>query len=323
MKIAVCAIAKLENNYIREWVEHYKNIGFDNILLYDNNDDNDDEKFEDVINDYILNGFVILHNKRNQTIDQAGIYNEAYKQYSNKYDYIAFFDIDEFLHIDEAFNIKDILLELDSKGFNMIRVNWKVFTDSYLIQVENNNYSRNRFHEWTDINSETVKSIIKTNIPDLKITVHGCELSDNVICGDVFGNFINHDKSNVWSLRGIWNKAYLDHYQYRTIDEWIINKIYRKVATGKILSKETLWGFFYGGINTINWDKLNFAYKKLSKMINEGKLTKDVFSIQPVLYDLEDKKWKFKDNLELYSEVIDSLNYWYKRFCEKYKNKVM
>ena len=84
---------------------------------------NDEEKFEDVINDYILNGFVILHNKRNQTIDQGGTYTEAYKQYSNKYDYIAFFDIDEFLHIDEPFNIKDILLELDSKGFNMIRVN--------------------------------------------------------------------------------------------------------------------------------------------------------------------------------------------------------
>ena len=28
MKCAVCAIARLENKYIREWVEHYKSLGF-------------------------------------------------------------------------------------------------------------------------------------------------------------------------------------------------------------------------------------------------------------------------------------------------------
>ena len=40
MKTALCAIAKNENLYIREWVEHYKNIGVSKIFLYDNNDIN-------------------------------------------------------------------------------------------------------------------------------------------------------------------------------------------------------------------------------------------------------------------------------------------
>jgi len=49
----------MENNYIREFVEHHKSIGFDNIVLYDNNDI-DGEHFEDVISDYINSGYVIL-----------------------------------------------------------------------------------------------------------------------------------------------------------------------------------------------------------------------------------------------------------------------
>ena len=57
MKIALCAIAKNENLYIREWVEYYMKLGFSNIILYDNNNING-ECFEEVINDYIESGFV-------------------------------------------------------------------------------------------------------------------------------------------------------------------------------------------------------------------------------------------------------------------------
>ena len=40
MKTALCAIAKNENLYIREWVEYYMKLGFSNIILYDNNNIN-------------------------------------------------------------------------------------------------------------------------------------------------------------------------------------------------------------------------------------------------------------------------------------------
>ena len=56
MKILLCAIARLENLYIREWVEYYKNLGVDNICLYDNNGDGE-ENFNDVIGDFIKDGF--------------------------------------------------------------------------------------------------------------------------------------------------------------------------------------------------------------------------------------------------------------------------
>ncbi|MBO6272263.1 glycosyltransferase family 92 protein [bacterium] len=36
-------------------------------------------------------------------------YTECYQQYHKKYDWIAFFDIDEFLHIDNNLSIKQFL----------------------------------------------------------------------------------------------------------------------------------------------------------------------------------------------------------------------
>ena len=56
-EIALCCIAKLENEYIRFFVEYYKNLKFDKIFIYDNNDP-DGERFEEVIGDYIQSGFV-------------------------------------------------------------------------------------------------------------------------------------------------------------------------------------------------------------------------------------------------------------------------
>ena len=38
MKVGVCVIIKNENLYIRDWVEYYKKIGFDTVILFDNND---------------------------------------------------------------------------------------------------------------------------------------------------------------------------------------------------------------------------------------------------------------------------------------------
>ena len=39
-KYIVFTCAKNEDNYILEWVEHYLSIGFDKLIIADNNDDN-------------------------------------------------------------------------------------------------------------------------------------------------------------------------------------------------------------------------------------------------------------------------------------------
>ena len=89
MKTALCAIAKNENLYIREWVEYYMKLGFSNIILYDNNDING-ECFEEVINDYIESGFVKIINFRGKFVCQLTAYNDCFLRFKKDFDWIAF-----------------------------------------------------------------------------------------------------------------------------------------------------------------------------------------------------------------------------------------
>ena len=97
-QVCICISGKKENRYIREYVEHYKALGVDKIFLYDNNDI-DDEKFEDVLSDYVKNNFVQILNYRGKLAPQLKIYENCYNTNKFKYDWIIYFDIDEFLHL--------------------------------------------------------------------------------------------------------------------------------------------------------------------------------------------------------------------------------
>lgn len=135
MKTLLCCIGRKENRYIREFVEYYKEIGFTHICLYDNNYEGE-EHFEDVIGDYVDEEYVTLVDYRGQTSCQMRAYNECYIKYGNEYDWIAFFDCDEFLTFATT-EIKTISQALSDKrfdGFNMIYVNWKVYGDNGMVE---------------------------------------------------------------------------------------------------------------------------------------------------------------------------------------------
>ena len=96
MKVALCCIGRLENRYIREYVDFYLGIGVDKIFLYDNNYDGE-EYFEDVIGDYVSQGSVEVINYRNRERCQVAAYQDCYDKHGSEYDWICFFDIDEFI----------------------------------------------------------------------------------------------------------------------------------------------------------------------------------------------------------------------------------
>ena len=48
LKIAICTMAKKENEYIKEYVDYYIKLGVDHIFIYDNNDEYS-EKISDII----------------------------------------------------------------------------------------------------------------------------------------------------------------------------------------------------------------------------------------------------------------------------------
>lgn len=132
MKTLLCCIARMENDYIREWVEYNKNIGFDKICLFDNNFDGE-QNFHDVIGDYIESGYVILKDYRNRICCQLQAYTECYSEYGNEYDWIAFFDSDEFLTFYKHKSVSEYLSDEMFNGFYAIKINCLMYGDNDML----------------------------------------------------------------------------------------------------------------------------------------------------------------------------------------------
>ena len=107
LKVCICTLGKKENKYISEFVEHYKKYGVDKIYLYDNNDING-EKFEDVIGEYVANNFVEIINWRGVkgTSTYFRIMDSCYQSYHDEYDWLIFYELDEFIYLKNYTNIK-------------------------------------------------------------------------------------------------------------------------------------------------------------------------------------------------------------------------
>ena len=178
MITAVCAIARLENHYIREWVNYYISIGFDKIILYDNNEI-DGENLIDPIKDYVDSGQLDLINARGKKGYQVEAYNDCFQKYKDEVDWILFVDIDEFIAFDEEkpFNIKEFINSNDKfKNCDIIKFIWSHYTDNDLITVQDNNYSvLKRFTKKTGrivANSE-YKQIININKKTKQLNING------------------------------------------------------------------------------------------------------------------------------------------------------
>ena len=70
LKIVVSCPIKNDNEYLIEFVEHYLNLGFNAIYLYDNNDD-DSIIPSEILASYINDGKVIIINYRKQVFNDV------------------------------------------------------------------------------------------------------------------------------------------------------------------------------------------------------------------------------------------------------------
>lgn len=227
MKVALCCIGRLENQYAVEYVDYYKSIGFDKIFIYDNNHDGE-EHFEDVLQSYIDEGFVTVIDYRNKEAAQLSAYNDCYSKYGNEYDWIAFFDFDEFLTLVKNKDIKSYLSHFD--GFQGIKINWMVYTDNSLIKSDGRGvlerfttpmeYDKAVTYNFPENNH--TKSIIRCGIEGLKWNstphnVNGIKYADSI------GNETNNSPFQPYN----YESAYIKHFSTKTIDEFINGK-YKK-----------------------------------------------------------------------------------------------
>lgn len=131
LKVALVGIGRLENRYAREWVQHHLNIGFSHVFIADNNR-RGEERFEDVLGDYIKQGLVSVLDYRDKAQVHFRAYNEIYSRYCSEYDWLAFFDFDEFLDIRDG----DLQSFLTDRKSDVVMVNWECYGDNGLVKYD-------------------------------------------------------------------------------------------------------------------------------------------------------------------------------------------
>ena len=188
IKICICTIGKRENQYAREFVEYYINRGINKIFIYDNNEIND-EKFDDILKDYISDGLVKIIDFRGILAPQVKAMEDCRKHFYKKYNWLIFYDMDEYLYLRNFSNIPDFLNQKKFDKCQRIQLNWFFHTDNNQLYYDNRTL-KERFPEkekkWEGIKlggKEGIKSILKGKI---NITIKDTHILNskliNVIC---------------------------------------------------------------------------------------------------------------------------------------------
>ena len=280
IKICLCAIAKKENNYIREFIYYYKKLGIDKIFLFDNNDVNG-EKFDNILSDYINAKYVKILNWRGKLYSQYAMYQNCYQKNYKKYNWLLFYDIDEYIYLKNYNNIKEFLIQKKFKKCPSIYLNWKLHTDNNLLYYYNKSLHE-RFPK-TFINNKYCigKTIIRGGIKNIKIK--SSHLLDKKIkrCNG-FGKFFKPIRFNCKIPD--YKYYYIDHYKFKSTEEFV-NKINKGDCK-----------FGYDIKNKLNKLKIYITFNKMN--LKKYKYIKSKTGLDP--YKLKIKYFKnlFKRNLK-------------------------
>lgn len=254
MKTCIVAIAKNEDNYIKEWVDYHLNLGVNHIFLYDNNDED-----KNIMNKLQNNNVTIL-DVRGKKMMQNYCYNECYKKQGKNFDWYIFIDIDEFIYLTKEKNINVFLSKKKFNNCNCVRLSWRVFTDNNLLYVINNNYSVNRFTK--SIDSLQCKSIIRGGLTlKYEISAHGSRSA--IPCFNAIGENINYyDRISKFGDKPLYKECYIKHYQTKTLEEFLL-KIERGCADkNEELTKKYLNLDLFFRINEKTKEKMDFLEEK-------------------------------------------------------------
>jgi hypothetical protein len=239
MNYIICAIAKLENDYLYEWAKYHLDLGFSCIHVYDNNDA-DGERVSDVFRGSDCENNVIIHDVRGQHYMQKKVYQECYDY--EYFDWCAFIDIDEFITFEEKSEVRTITDFLKDKNeWEAVHLNWMCYGDCGMVRnnhkpvLERFRYPKKPFgfyYNYTNHSeNEHIKSIIRKGLK-----IDWCRDDDNyesnphtpygldLICDSTGRKTNNSPFSPI-----CYKVAYIRHYTTKTVEEYA-TKVVRQCA---------------------------------------------------------------------------------------------
>lgn len=119
--LAVCAIAKNEGPYFKEWIEWHRSQGVEKFYIYDNEST---DCTKEVLTPYIESGLVEYCYWPGQK-QQLATYDDCFEKHRLEARWIAVIDLDEYIVPIKDRNICEFLRRMEE--FAVVEINWLVY----------------------------------------------------------------------------------------------------------------------------------------------------------------------------------------------------
>ena len=237
MKVVLVCIAKNEDYYLEEWLEYNHKLGFDHIILYENN-------WRCLINKPYLTKISF-----DGEVMQLSAYDSFIKN-NMDYDWVSFMDCDEFITLKKHNNIKDFIKDYNNP--NGISLNWFLFGSGDKKTRE----SISLLQQFKYRNSKVDKHI--KVIMNLKSKFHMVlPHNANIPVFDTNRKLI----LGPFNENGPTDVAYINHYRNKTYEDYSL-RCKRGRADCGLVAKISEWeNEMFDNIDTLDINALNFMYE--------------------------------------------------------------
>lgn len=214
--LSICAIAKNEGPYFKEWIEWHLKQGVEKFYIYDNEST---DSTKEVLAPYIESGvveYVYFPGKKKQ----LSAYDDCFKKHRLETRWLAIIDIDEFIVPITENNIPAYLNRMEE--YSAIEINWLVYGSSGARTKEPGNVM-DRFKKHSLPNHELnthVKSIVN---PRCVCTMIGCHEAANITgrIADSHGVPITKAKGNRIPQQDVIR---INHYAIKSYEEFLLKR---------------------------------------------------------------------------------------------------
>ena len=210
--LAVCAIAKNEGPYFKEWIEWHRSKGVEKFYIYDNEST---DCTREVLEPYIVSGLVEYRYFPGFHC-QLAAYDDCLEKYRFDARWIAIIDLDEFIVPVKDKTIPDFLKRFEQ--FPVVEINWLVYGSGGAVKKEEGDLmKRFKCHSLPEHQlNRHVKSIVN---PRRVFSVIGCHEVAR-ISGHAADSHGNPIKRNFRDREPQQDVIRINHYAVKSYEEF-------------------------------------------------------------------------------------------------------
>lgn len=227
--VALCAIMRNEGPYVLEWIAYHRVIGFDQIIIYDNQSTDDLPAICRLLAEAGVILYVPWPDPTNSPEHGPQVYAYQHAAVHLDADWLCCLDADEFLVLENACTVQDLINSAGHAAMP-IALSWRNFGSSGALEKAPGLVIERFVRCGT---TESVGNIIiKTLGPKSAIRagatvhIHGWPLAEGQYYVDATGCPVDIERST-WLKPPRWKGAWINHYIVKSLEEFK-----RKAARG-------------------------------------------------------------------------------------------